>query len=334
MTLRPADKLELADALRAANRPGGKVVSVDLSALNRVIQHAPEDMTAKVEAGITLAALQEQLRRRGQWLPIDPPHPERLTMAALVSANASGPRRFGFGTIRDHVIGLQVALADGRLASSGGNVVKNVAGYDLMKLFIGAGDSLGIPVEITVKLLPVPEAESFVQTVCATLAEAEQLTGEVLASELAPVVLDWHRAGRACPEQAERAGSASGELRVVLGFAGDAEQVRWQQSRAAELGFHQSATLDYEQQFWAEHAGATGRLSVLPSRLGITVRELVPGPFVARAGNGLVHYPACPEPVEGARPTSPPPRLTPLDALCRRVKDGFDPNHLLPNLPA
>src|SRR5262245_19383898 len=134
MMVRPPDKEALVALLRSAHGSRAVVQGVDMSAMNRILRHTPEDMTARVEAGLTLGEFQRALARRGQWLPIDPPSPETLTIGALIASNASGPRRHGFGTIRDHLIGLEVALADGRLVKSGGNVVKNVAGYDLMKL--------------------------------------------------------------------------------------------------------------------------------------------------------------------------------------------------------
>jgi FAD/FMN-containing dehydrogenase len=195
MNLRPASAEELARSLREASQSGARIEGVDLSALARILEHTPEDMTVTVEAGTTLASLQRALASRGQWLPIDPPHPDRLTLAALLDTNANGPRRAGFGTIRDYVIGLRVALADGRLIRSGGKVVKNVAGYDLMKLFIGAGGTLGVVVEVTFKLLPLPEAEAFVQAHCDTLEAAERLIASVFESELTPTVFDLHNLG-------------------------------------------------------------------------------------------------------------------------------------------
>src|SRR5437588_690380 len=115
--------------LSAAYARGEATSSWDLSALNRLLEHKSEDMTASVEAGVIFGDLQDQLRKRGQWVPIDPSHPEKLTVGALLATNASGPHRFGYGTIRDYVIGLSVVLPDGRLIHSGGKVVKNVAGY-------------------------------------------------------------------------------------------------------------------------------------------------------------------------------------------------------------
>ncbi|HEX4120630.1 MAG TPA: FAD-binding protein, partial [Verrucomicrobiae bacterium] len=98
------------------------------------IEHAPSDMTVTVAADVTLAALQEEIARNGQWLPIDPPAPQNVTIERLLAENLSGPRRFGFGTIRDYTLGIAAILADGRLIHSGGKVVKNVAGYDVQKL--------------------------------------------------------------------------------------------------------------------------------------------------------------------------------------------------------
>ncbi|HWF20417.1 MAG TPA: FAD-binding oxidoreductase, partial [Verrucomicrobiae bacterium] len=156
----------------------------------KILEHTPEDLTATVEAGITLVTLQTELARHRQWLPVDPPHPERLTIAELIDRNLSGPRRFGYGTVRDHLIGIKVALTDGTIIHSGGKVVKNVAGYDLMKLFIGARESLGTVLETTFKLHPLPEMERIVQTRCETLEQADKAIEMVMHSDLAPVVLD------------------------------------------------------------------------------------------------------------------------------------------------
>src|SRR6266852_9872204 len=175
MKLKPASIAELTSLL-ASNRPQTeKVTSFDLSALNRLVEHKAEDMTATVGAGMNLADLQKQLALNGQWLPIDPPNPAGLSIGALLGWNVSGPRRFGYGTVRDYVIGLQVVLADGRIIHSGGKVVKNVAGYDLMKLFIGSNGSLGIIVEVTFKVLPLPETEQFVEAKCASPEDTEKL---------------------------------------------------------------------------------------------------------------------------------------------------------------
>lgn len=313
-------------ALAAANRQRQAVHQVNLARLNRVLWHTPEDMTVKVETGITLQELQTVLARAKQWLPIDAPRPETLTIAELLATNASGPRRFGHGTIREHLIGLQVVLADGRLASSGGNVVKNVAGYDLMKLFIGARHSLGFAVEATFKLLPLPQAEVFAQSQPLPLDAAERLTAAVLDSELVPVSLDWH-GPVAAGSDFSGAGLGARRVRVVTGFTGTSEDVQWQVRRAAGLGVGEAATLDYEREFWGQAGAEVYSFAVLPSRLQSALSELGAVRFVARAGQGLIHY---------VGPGRPPVKETApgVRALSRRIKEAFDPNGILPEFPA
>src|SRR5688572_12451185 len=149
-------------------------------------------MTATVQAGMTLSSLEQLLRHAGQWLPIDPPQFGSPTIADLLAYELSGSRRLGYGTIRDYLIGIKVALPEGQLIKAGGKVVKNVAGYDLCKLFIGARHSLGIIVEATFKLRPLPEAESFVQAEFNTLADLNACAKALLSSAAEPVILDAH----------------------------------------------------------------------------------------------------------------------------------------------
>jgi FAD/FMN-containing dehydrogenase len=270
--------------------------------MNGVV-HFPSDMTATVAGEVTVAALQARLAENGQWLSLDPPAPERLTVAEALARNLSGPRRFGYGTVRDYTIGLKAVLADGRLISSGGKVVKNVAGYDLLKLFIGARHTLGAIVEATFKLRPLPECEQFLQKKCASLAEAGALLETIVDSPLSPVVLDL------LPPSI-----------LVLGLAGTREDVEWQCSRARGLGFCEPANLDYEKKFWT---GEAQKISVLPSRVIETIAALGDIPFVARAGNGVIY----------CRGASNLPKVDLPVELMRRVKAAFDPRGLLPDWP-
>ena len=144
-------------------------------------------MTATVEAGITLAALNATLARAGQRLPLDPPHPERTTIGALIATDASGPLRLSHGKVRDLLIGITVVLADGTLVHGGGRVVKNVAGYDLMKLFTGSFGTLGIVVEATFKLRPLPQREAVFRVPASTMAEAITALALDLARRVAPL---------------------------------------------------------------------------------------------------------------------------------------------------
>jgi FAD/FMN-containing dehydrogenase len=314
MILRPSTPEALATALRDADVSRVRVDQVDLSALHRVLEHAPEDMTVTVEAGATLASLQRHLAARGQWVPIDPPHPDRLTIAELLGSNASGPRRYGCGTIRDHLIGLRVALAGGQLIRSGGKVVKNVAGYDLMKLFVGARGSLGVVVEATFKLMPIPEQETFVAVRSASLADVEQFRRAILDSELTPTVFDLHNL--------DSGNGAEPDLVLVLGFSGVRQAVEYQVGIADRLGIREPATLEFNERFHAVELPAPGRFSVLPSRLLEMIRLLGSQQFVARAGNGILHHRS-----EVPAPQPPLPRK-----LIERVKQAFDPNSIF--LPA
>ncbi len=124
--------------------------------MNRFIAHEPADLVATVEAGATLREFQEQLAEAGQWLPVDPADEANATMGSIVATAAAGPQSFGYGMLRSFVIGLRAVLADGQLIKAGGHVVKNVAGYDLCKLFTGSYGTLGVITEVTFKLRPLP----------------------------------------------------------------------------------------------------------------------------------------------------------------------------------
>lgn len=134
-------------------------LALSLRRLNRVLEYNPEDMTVAVEAGITLGDLDATLAPRAQMLPIDPPLRHRLTVGGALATHASGPRRHAFGTLRDLCIGLTAAYPDGTLAKAGGMVVKNVTGFDLMKMHLGALGTLGIVTRVNLRVLPQPAAE-------------------------------------------------------------------------------------------------------------------------------------------------------------------------------
>ena len=292
--------------------------------------HTPEDMTVTVEASVTLADLQAALAKARQWLPIDPPDPG-LMLREILDRNESGPRRFGYGTVRDYVIGLKVRLADGRIVKSGGQVVKNVAGYDLQKLFIGSGGTLAVPVEVTFKLRPFPERESFIQQRFDALDAAGAAIEAVIESELTPVAFDLHRlperelqpASTSTGQSASKRPEGGAPFAIVLGFDGTKEDVDWQLGLATKLGFTENASLDHDKSFHAE-AKPVSKLSVLPSKLIETLRTLGHEPFVARAGNGIVYH----------RANIATPQANLPSTLQRRVKDTFDPKHILPELPA
>ncbi len=133
--------------------PERYVVGLDARKLNKIVEHEPADLTLTAEAGVLVSDLQEHLIQHNQWLPLDPP--KAGTLGGLLAANASGPSRMRYGTARDHVIGMELVTANGEILKFGGRVVKNVAGYDMAKLQIGALGSLGIITRAAFKVLPL-----------------------------------------------------------------------------------------------------------------------------------------------------------------------------------
>jgi glycolate dehydrogenase FAD-binding subunit len=131
-------------------------VELHTARLDRVIEHSQADMVVSIEAGITLEALQAELGKANQFLPVDPFNSPGHTVGGLLATGWTGPLRMRFGSPRDFLIGIRVALPDGKLASGGGRVVKNVSGYDMMKLHYGALGSLGVIVAASFKVFPKP----------------------------------------------------------------------------------------------------------------------------------------------------------------------------------
>jgi glycolate oxidase FAD binding subunit len=162
-------------------------VMVSTSRMDRILEHAAGDLVVTVQAGVPLAALQDHLARSRQWLALDPPE-SGATVGGVVAAAASGPRRLLYGTPRDVLIGVTVVLADGTVAKSGGKVVKNVAGYDLGKLFTGSFGTLGVIAECTFRLHPLPPAR---RVVAAEVADPAEAARSVYATGAVPTAIEW-----------------------------------------------------------------------------------------------------------------------------------------------
>jgi FAD/FMN-containing dehydrogenase len=185
----PTTVAEAAEALRdggrvSIDRDGGDVV-LSTARLNRVLEYEPGDLTAIVEAGLRLSELQTALEPHAQMLALDPPGDP--TIGACLAGDLSGPRRHRYGAMRDLVIGVTVVLADGTIASSGGKVVKNVAGYDLGKLFSGSRGRLGLIARVALRLHARPAASATV------VVESDDLRGawsELHRSQLQPSAVD------------------------------------------------------------------------------------------------------------------------------------------------
>lgn len=163
--------------------------------LRRLIDHAAADLTVTVEAGMTLAELQQILAEQGQWWPVDPLYPNWATVGGIIATADTGSLRWRYGSIGDLVLGITWVRADGEVAKAGGRVVKNVAGYNLTRLFTGSLGSLGILTQVTLRLYPLPAAQA---TLLATgaLADLEVLARQVLNAPVSPAGVDLWLRGR------------------------------------------------------------------------------------------------------------------------------------------
>jgi glycolate oxidase FAD binding subunit len=171
-----------------ATRPGEQL---ELTGLNRIVDYTPRDMTILVEAGVRMADLAATLAAEGQHLPIDVPQAERATIGGVVATNWSGPRRLGYGTIRDYVIGIHAVDGRGMPFKGGGRVVKNVAGYDFCKLLTGSLGTLGVITQLALKVKPLPESGGAVVAACADVATAEILLDRLATLAAPPVAIDY-----------------------------------------------------------------------------------------------------------------------------------------------
>lgn len=194
--------------------PSRQGIGIDLTGMNQVVDYPARDMTITVQAGITMARLNEILAAERQRLPIDVPQPTRATVGGSIACNISGPRRLGFGTFRDYVIGIRFLDDQGREVQGGGRVVKNVAGYDLCKLHTGAFGSLGIITQVTLKLRPMPEAHASVTFSCPVTSLGE--------------MLDRLHASATRPAYVDAEGMGGDRCRIVVGFEDNAPAVAWQ----------------------------------------------------------------------------------------------------------
>jgi glycolate oxidase FAD binding subunit len=212
-------------------RPG---VGIDLRGLAQVIDYPARDMTVTVQAGITLAHLQELLGKENQRLPVDVPRASQATLGGVLATNVSGPRRYSFGTLRDYVIGITVVNDEGQEVKAGGRVVKNVAGYDLCKLYVGSLGTLGIIAQVTLKLRPIPEERALIVLPCAS-DRVGALLDQLHRSRTRPVCLDLLNAAaaryinrEAGMNVAQAPSLPDAPWLVVIGFEDNRDAVCWQ----------------------------------------------------------------------------------------------------------
>ena len=171
-----------------AVRAGAAVDDLDLSGLDRVLEHEAGDLTCTVEAGLRLSALQVELAEHGQMLALDPPGDP--TIGACIAGDLHGPRSHRYGRMRDLLLGVTVVLGDGLVASSGGKVVKNVAGYDLGKLLCGSRGTLGVICRASLRLHPLPDAAATLVAPVSSSEDGDAKRQAILRSTLVPSALD------------------------------------------------------------------------------------------------------------------------------------------------
>jgi glycolate oxidase FAD binding subunit len=305
VAVEPASVPEAAEALRALAADGLAVAFVgggtDLELgppparldavvhtrrLARIREHAPADQIVAVEAGLTIAELQRALAPHGQRLALDPPHPERTTAGGAVAANAFGPRRTRYGTVRDLVIGVTLVRADGVVARGGGKVVKNVAGFDLPRLLCGSLGSLGLVAEVVFRLHPLPEASGTALVSGLLPADVRALARAVLDARLEPVAL------AAFPD--------GGRFALAARFEGFGPGVAEQLERLEALAGREGRRADRlgpaeETALWARHDALRGggdvrvKATFPPAALAAAVEALRPLEGALGGGATLLH---------------------------------------------
>lgn len=209
---------------RSPQRPG---VGLSLVGLNRIVDYPASDMTITVEPGITMGQLRETLAGEGQELPIDVPQSDKATIGGVVATALAGPRCYGLGTIRDYVIGISAVDGRGTPFKGGGRVVKNVAGYDFCKLLTGSLGSLGVIVQLTLRLRPIPEKSALVVCDVSDSEMAERILAALVNSDTTPVAIELLAgpAWQSDPVLGDLPGGAAG--RIAVGVSGTATEVDW-----------------------------------------------------------------------------------------------------------
>jgi glycolate oxidase FAD binding subunit len=284
-------------------------VMIEIGKLTRLQEHEAPDLTCQVEAGITLADLQTLLATKGQWLPLDPPNPQQATIGGILASNASGPKRLRYGTARDLVIGLRVVQANGEVARSGGRVVKNVAGYDLNKLYIGSLCTLGVIVEANFKLQPLPANERTLLLTFANCQDAMQAVLAMQGSLLTPSAMELIDAG-AANDMSDFFGLSlpTDGYTLALDFEGSMAVIERQMDEARLIARTSGALLGddlagpEQEAFWngiREHlvGSVTCKAAILVSQMAHYLQKLdeicrrheLESAVIAHAGNGILY---------------------------------------------
>jgi D-lactate dehydrogenase (cytochrome) len=309
-----------AGGMTLLDEPSANLI-VHTSRLNRIIEHEPADLIAIAQAGVTLSAFNQKLAENGQWLPLDPPDDGRATLGGIVATGLGGAQQFGYGRPRGSVIGMTVVLADGSIIRAGGRVVKNVAGYDLCKLFTGSYGTLGLFTELIFKLRPRPARET---TIVATGSIKNLLSAghALINARLFPVAVELLSSAFA-----KRIGIVTDEAALLVRFAGNEKGVAYQVEQALVHLKNSTSTTDVlndDAQLWQSVAAlpvqepTSSATRMLPTGLADSIASLKPEAlWQAGVGDGRLRQFNV-----AASPRS-------LDALSQRIKHQLDPFNLL-----
>ena len=329
--------------------------------LARVVEYAPSDQIAVVEAGLSLAALGRRLAEHRQRLALDPPQPERATLGGIVASNAFGPLRHRFGSARDLVVGMGFVRADGTPAKGGGKVVKNVAGFDLPRLLVGSLGTLALLTTVAVRLHPLPEAEATVRVDDLDAERTRALARALRAERLEPAslvgLLEESSLGLLVRLEGFAAGLAAelGRLRALLDRAGYGHELLDEAAARPLLARHEAIRAGGPLRVKATAPPSSfpallrslepivgalgGGAAALYPTLGVAFASGRPGgpeeavraierarAALAPLSGSLVLCAAPPEVRADLDPWGPPP---PALGLMRAVKDRLDPDHRL-----
>jgi glycolate oxidase FAD binding subunit len=253
-------------------RPSAVDLVVSMQGLSRVVDHRHGDLVAIVEPGATLAETNRLLAERGQWLPIDAAD-ARATIGGVLAANDSGPVRHRHGAPRDLLIGVSLAMTDGRVVKAGGEVVKNVAGYDLGKLMCGSHGTLAAIVRATFKLAPRPQASETVVARFASIAAAAGAIARLSASQCDPLAFDVAGGAGGMGEPmllvrvASTPGAVGAQVRAVRGACGAGEVT------VVDGETEAAVWADHERSVWTR-PGAVVRCAWMPASIDVVLRQL------------------------------------------------------------
>ncbi len=281
--------------LEMGNRPTQFHLVISTAQMNRALEYEPADLTATVEAGCALSTFNQTAAFHRQFIPLDPFGDERSTIGGIVATASSGPLRCAYGTPRDWLIGITVVHADGRITKAGGKVVKNVAGYDLCKLYAGSFGSLAVIAEMSFKLRALPPSEKTLVFHDGSANALCSLAARISDSDVLPAAMELLSPAND-PSLPPTLPIEDSRFALALRFLNEPETVESQVEEAAKLGADlQRAVLSETDaaRFWRNYRETETsprfdlnlRLSALPSDLSATLAD-VDRPRRSRSGAG------------------------------------------------